>query len=170
VAGNERAEGSTDPELDGRGLRVTIVCSRFNDRITRRLLDGARRRLHHVGVADGDVSEVWVPGAFELPLAAQVVAGSGRADAVICLGAVIRGDTTHFEIVSEQCAGGIARVGLDTGVPVIFGVLTTEDVDQALARSEDEGGHNVGDEGAAAAVEMACLLADLRAADNPPAN
>jgi 6,7-dimethyl-8-ribityllumazine synthase len=155
------------PVLDGAGLRVAIVCGRFNSHVTLRLLDGARRGLRAVGVLDDDVEEVWVPGAFEIPLAAKSFAETFTYDAVICLGAVIRGETAHFEYVAGQCAQGIQQAGLDTGVPIVFGVLTTEDLDQALVRSEDAGGHNVGEEGAHTAVEMARLLEGLRG-DRPP--
>ncbi len=135
-----------------------MLCARFNDLVTQRLLDGACRGLASTGVAEGDVTVAWVPGAFELPLAARAAAASGAFDAVICLGAVIRGETTHYDLVSEGAASGIQRVQLDTGVPVMFGVLTTEDLDQALARSEAAGGHNVGEECGLGAVEMVGLL------------
>jgi 6,7-dimethyl-8-ribityllumazine synthase len=159
---NFRSANPPDGALDGRGLRVAMVCGRFNDLITTRLLDGASDRLMELGVAADDVLLAWVPGSFEIPLAAKVLADSGRFDAVITLGAVIRGDTAHFELVAGQCAEGVQRVQLDTGVPVAFGVLATEDVDQALARSEPEpDGHNVGRECADVAVEMAGLLRRL---------
>jgi 6,7-dimethyl-8-ribityllumazine synthase len=106
--------------------------------------------------------EVWVPGAFELPLAARALAGSGQVDAVVCLGCVIRGDTAHFEHVAGQCAAGIQRVSLDTGMPVLFGVLTVDTLEQALERSEPAGGHNVGEEAVLGAVEMALLVTRLR--------
>jgi 6,7-dimethyl-8-ribityllumazine synthase len=118
--------------------------------------------LHHAGVREADVTVEWVPGAFEIPLAAKAFAESGKVDAVIGLGCVIRGETTHYETVAGECAAGIQRAQLATGVPIVFGVLTTEDLDQALARSEDGGGHNVGEEGAATAVEMALLLRRIR--------
>jgi 6,7-dimethyl-8-ribityllumazine synthase len=149
------------PVLDGAGLRVAIVVARFNSHVTLRLLDGARRGLAGAGVRDEDVTVTWVPGAFEIPVAAQ--AAAAHADAVICLGCVIRGETAHFEHVAGQAASGIMRVGLDTGKPVLFGVLTTENLDQALARSEPEpGGHNVGFECAEGAVEMAGVVRRLR--------
>jgi 6,7-dimethyl-8-ribityllumazine synthase len=144
--------------LDGAGLRVAIVAARFNSHVTLRLLDGAQRGLAACGVRDEDVSVTWVPGAFEIPLVAR--AAAARADAVICLGCVIRGETAHFEHVAGQAAAGIMRVGLDTGRPVMFGVLTTENLDQALARSMPEpGAHNVGFECAEGAVEMVGLHA-----------
>jgi len=154
MAENVAGAAAPAPALDGAGLRVAVVAARFNSHVTLRLLDGARRGLAACGVADRDVSEIWVPGAFEIPLAAKWLASSGDHDAVICLGCVIRGETAHFEHVAGQCAAGIMRVGLDTGIPTVFGVLTTDNLDQALARSEDAGGHNVGEEAAAVAVEM----------------
>ncbi|MGI8662722.1 MAG: 6,7-dimethyl-8-ribityllumazine synthase [Acidimicrobiales bacterium] len=153
--------GREEPELEGLGLRIVVVCGRFNDRITVRLLEGARRGLAAAGVADSDVTEAWVPGAFEIPLAAKTFASVG-VDAVIGLGCVIRGDTAHFEHVAGQCAAGLQQAGLDTGVPCVFGVLTTEDVEQALVRSEGPDGHNVGEESARAAVEMARLVEAAR--------
>ena len=162
MAGDYRSADRVEPVLDGAGLRIAVVCGRFNDGITLRLLDGVRRGLDAADVKPDDVVEVWVPGAFELPLAAKTFAESGRVDAVICLGCVIRGDTTHYDLVAGESARGIQEVGMATGVPVVFGVLTTENVDQALVRSEGPGGHNVGEEGAAAAVEMVKLLAAIR--------
>jgi 6,7-dimethyl-8-ribityllumazine synthase len=147
--------------LDGNGLRVAVVCSRFNDHVTERLLDGARRGLAECKVLDDDITEAWVPGAFELPFAAKSFAESGSVDAVVCLGCVIRGETYHFEIVAGQAAAGVLQVGLDTGIPVVFGVLTTENLDQALARSEPGGGENAGEDGARTAVEMARLAAAI---------
>ena len=154
--------GREEPVLDGLGLRVAVVCGRFNDHVTVRLLEGVRRGLAACKVDEADVTEVWVPGAFEIPLTAKVFAMSGTVDAVVCIGSVIRGDTAHFDFVAGQCAEGIQRVGLETEVPVIFGVLTTEDLDQALCRSEPAGGHNVGEESARTAVEMVNLLASIR--------
>jgi 6,7-dimethyl-8-ribityllumazine synthase len=156
--------GREEPVLDGVGLRVAVVCGRFNDHITVRLLEGVRRGLAECKVDDADVSEVWVPGAFEIPLTAKVFAVTGNVDAVVCIGCVIRGDTAHFDYVAGQCAEGIQRVGLETEIPIVFGVLTTEDLDQALCRSEPEGGHNVGQESARTAVEMVNLLASIRRA------
>lgn len=162
MAGDHRAEGVPDPVVDGAGLRIAVVSARWNSHVTLRLLDGVRRGLAAAGVADADVSEDWVPGAFELPLAAKTWALTGRVDAVICLGCVIRGETTHYEMVAGECARGIQDAQLDTGVPIVFGALTVENLDQALARSEPPGGHNVGEDGAAVAVEMARLVQRIR--------
>lgn len=146
--------------LDASGMRVAIVASRFNDDVTKLLLDGALRELADMGLEPGSVRVVWVPGAFEIPLAAKRLAQSGERDAVICVGAVIRGDTPHFDYVAGECAAGISRVALDTGVPVAFGVLTTDDRDQAFARAGGDEG-NKGSEAAATAVEMVDLLRQL---------
>jgi 6,7-dimethyl-8-ribityllumazine synthase len=157
MAGNLRADDSTQPPLDGSGLRVAVVCGRFNDAITLRLLDGVWRGLSDCKVDASDVVVEWVPGAFEVPYAAKRIASSGRIEAVICLGAVIRGETSHYDFVAGECARGIQDTQLEVGVPVIFGVLTTENDQQALDRSEGPGGHNVGEECAHTAVEMALL-------------
>jgi len=142
---------------DGRGLRVGLACARFNGGITWRLLTGALDGLEDCGVDRADITVAWAPGAFELPLVARGFVVGAAMDAVVCLGAVIRGETGHYDFVAGECASGLQRVQLDTGVPVIFGVLTTETVDQALARSEPD--HtNKGRECAEAAVEMARLL------------
>ncbi len=146
------------PELDGRGLRIAVACGRFNDVITNALLTGCREGLAAHGVATGDVEEIWAPGAFELPLLAKKLAP--HFDAVILLGAVIRGDTPHFDFVAGECAAGAARVALDTGVPVVFGVLTTETVAQAEARSKPDAS-NKGHEAAEVAIEMATLLRSI---------
>src|SRR4051812_7917424 len=122
MAGDHRSGGAPPPGLDGAGLRVAVVNARFNSHITLRLLDGARRGLAAAGVADDAITEAWVPGAFELPLAAKTFADCGNVDAVICLGCVIRGETTHYESVAGECAAGIQRAGLVTGVPIVFGV------------------------------------------------
>ncbi|CAN5811566.1 6,7-dimethyl-8-ribityllumazine synthase [soil metagenome] len=158
MAGDHHDEGAPEPVLDGAGLAIAVVTARWNSHITLRLLDGVRRGLADAGVATVDVFEDWVPGAFELPLAAKTWASSGRVDAVVCLGCVIRGETTHYESVAGECAAGIARAQLDTGVPVAFSALTTETLDQALARSQGPGGHNVGEDGARVVVEMARLI------------
>jgi 6,7-dimethyl-8-ribityllumazine synthase len=145
-----------DGGVDGRGMRIAIACSRFNGRITSRLLEGALDGLDSALVDPSDVTVLWVPGAFELPLAARHLV-VGAFDAVICLGAVIRGETGHYEFVAGQCAAGLQRVQLDSGVPVIFGVLTTENTEQALTRSRPDAG-NKGLESAWAAVRMASVL------------
>ncbi|HEX4220426.1 MAG TPA: 6,7-dimethyl-8-ribityllumazine synthase [Acidimicrobiales bacterium] len=140
------------------GVRVGFACARFNGGITERLLTGALEALSKHEGDLGGVTVAWAPGAFELPLVAQALTSS--VDAVVCLGAVIRGDTGHYDFVAGQCAAGIQRVQLDTGTPVIFGVLTTDTVDQALVRSEPDE-TNKGWEAALAAIEMVTLLADL---------
>ena len=147
-------------QLRGDGLRVGIAAARFNDFITERLLTGARDGLVRHGVDEGSITVAWAPGAFELPLVAQRLAASGEYDSVICLGAVIRGATGHYEHVAGQCASGIQRVQLDTGVPVVFGVLTTENVEQAIERAGTKAG-NKGFESAMTAIEMADLLRQL---------
>jgi 6,7-dimethyl-8-ribityllumazine synthase len=149
-----------DPARPGgapRKARLALVCAKFNGTITERLVGGALRALLDHGVDASTVELAWVPGCFELPLAASHLARSGAVDAVVALGVVIRGDTAHFEYVAGPCAEGLQRVALDTGVPVVFGVLTTEDVDQALARSEaDES--NKGYEAVTTALEMIDVL------------
>lgn len=158
MAGDNLRSDAPAPELDGSGMRIAVVCGRFNDVITLRLLEGTRRGLAELGVADDDVVVEWVPGSFEIPFAARLLALTGRFHAVICLGAVIRGETSHYDFVAGECARGITDVQLSTGVPTMFGVLTTENDEQALARSEGPGGHNVGEECARTAVEMATLV------------
>jgi 6,7-dimethyl-8-ribityllumazine synthase len=147
------------------GCRFAIVVSRFNPDVTEGLLTGARAALTEADVRDEDVTLVRVPGAFELPIAAQRLAESGRFDAVICLGCLIKGDTMHFEYIADVATRGIAEIGLATGVPVTFGVLTTLTDEQAEVRARPGAG-NKGREAAAAAVEMATLL---RAIDGGPA-
>ena len=163
MAGDHQAEGAPPAVLDGAGLRIAVVAARWNSHITLRLLDGVRRGLAEAGVAATDVVESWVPGAFELPLAAKTWALSGDVDAVVCLGCVIRGETTHYESVAGECASGIQQAQLETGVPIAFGALTVENLDQALERSEEAGGHNVGEDGAKVVVEMVNLLRSVRA-------
>lgn len=148
--------------LDGSGLRVGIVCSRFNEFVVEALLSGARRGLRRHGVADDAVDVAWVPGAYEIPLAAKVMAESGRYDAVVTLGAVIRGSTAHFEYVAGPCASTLASLQVATGVPVMFGVLTVDTIEQAIERSGTKAG-NKGEEVAVGAIEMARLLTQLRA-------
>ena len=152
--------------VDGTGRRIGVVCARWNDVITRRLLHGATTTLAARGVADDDVDVAWVPGAFEVPLAAKAMASSGRYDAVIALGCVIRGDTAHFEYVAGPAAQGILSAQLDTGVPIAFGVLTVENRRQALVRSVVDGdvaGGNNGAEAADTALEMVAVLEAVRA-------
>lgn len=143
--------------LDGRGMRITIVAGRFNDMISRNLVDGARERLLRLGVDDDAIDLVWVPGAYEIPAACAAVAATGEADAVVALGAVIRGATPHFDYVAGQCAAGLQRVSLDTGVPAIFGVLTTDTIEQAIERAGTKAG-NKGADAAEAAIEMIHVL------------
>jgi 6,7-dimethyl-8-ribityllumazine synthase len=140
--------------------RVALVCAKFNGGITERLLEGALAALEEGGIKATTVTVAWVPGAFELPLAALRLAESGTVDAVVALGAVIRGETAHFDFVAGECASGLQRVALDTGVPVVFGVLTTDTVDQALARA-GAGQGNKGHEAVVTALEMVDLLRTL---------
>ena len=150
-------------DMNGQGLRVGIAVARFNEVITKHLLDGALETLRRCGVRDSDITVAWVPGSFELPVVAHAFAKSGRCDAVICLGAVIRGETTHYEMVAGQAQGGAGAVSMDTGVPTIFGVLTTENLEQALNRSGGKSG-NIGTNAALAAVETASVLAAINTA------
>jgi 6,7-dimethyl-8-ribityllumazine synthase len=153
---------SAIPDLDGKGLRIAIIGARFNDHIVVNLRDGALRGLERLGVADSDIMESWVPGAFELPLAAKVLAETGKVDAIICLGTVIKGDTPHFDYVCGEAARGIQDAQLATGIPVMFGVLTVNTEQQAIDRS-GPGIDNKGDEAAVGAVEMALLVKCLTA-------
>jgi 6,7-dimethyl-8-ribityllumazine synthase len=141
----------------GRGRRFAVAISRFNEPVTGKLLEGAVAAFRRHGVDDEDLEVAWTPGAFELPLVAQRLARSGQFDAVVCLGAVIRGQTAHFEYVAGEAARGIQRVTLETGVPCIFGVLTTDTIEQALDRAGGDHG-NKGWDGAVAAMEMAELM------------
>ena len=145
---------------DGAGLRVAVVVANFNDFITSRLLEGARAALARSGVREDDITIARVPGAFELPLVAKRLAESGQQDAVICLGAVIRGETDHYEHVAGEAAKGIANAALSSGVPVIFGVLTTDTLEQAINRAGGKSGNN-GYNAGLAAVEMANLTRAL---------
>ena len=142
--------------LDGQGLRVAVIRAEWNTSIVDRLVDGAVAGLQNFNATV--VGPISVPGCFELPLACRIVAKSGNVDAIVATGAVIRGETTHYEIVSEGAASGIQAVQLETGIPIAFGVLTVESVDQALERSQGGGQHNVGTEASAVAVEMARLV------------
>ncbi|CAA9566330.1 MAG: 6,7-dimethyl-8-ribityllumazine synthase [uncultured Truepera sp.] len=148
-----RLEGS----LNASGLRFAVVVSRFNDFITARLLEGAEHTLLRHGAAEGDVTVAWVPGAVEIPLVAKAFAASGEVDAVVALGAVIRGSTSHYDLVCNMVAGGCNAASQETGVPVIFGVITVDTIEQAIERAGTKAG-NKGSEAAVGAVEMANLL------------
>ena len=143
--------------ITAEGLRFAIVASRFNEFITSKLLEGALDMLRRHGADEDAVDVAWVPGAFEIPLAAKKLAASGKYDAVICVGAVIRGATSHYDYVCNEVSKGVAQAGLSTGVPVIFGVVTTENIEQAVERAGTKAG-NKGADGAMAAMEMANLL------------
>jgi len=153
-------EKGATPDLDGDELRIAIVVARFNEDVTKRLLKGAQEALQKHNVDDDRTDIYWVPGSLELPVTALALAEKGEHDAIVCLGAVIRGETFHFEVVAMQAASGLMQVQLDTGVPIAFGVLTTEDRDQALARSGPK--NNKGAEAAEAAIEMANLLREIQ--------
>ena len=139
------------------GIKIGIVASRFNEFIVSKLLGGAIDALVRHGVNDDDITAAWVPGAFEIPLAAQKMADSGKYDAVICVGAVIRGATTHYDYVCNEVAKGIAHVSLETGIPVMFGVVTTENIEQAIERAGTKAG-NKGYDCAMGAIEMVNLI------------
>jgi 6,7-dimethyl-8-ribityllumazine synthase len=143
--------------LLGKGLKIGLVVSRFNDFITAKLLEGAQDALVRHGVSQADIDVARVPGAFEIPLIAQRLAQTKKYDAIVCLGAVIRGSTPHFEYVASEVSKGIARVGLDTGLPVTFGVITADNLEQAIERAGTKQG-NKGFEAAVDAIEMASLL------------
>lgn len=146
--------------LTGKDLKFGIVVSRFNEFITSKLLGGALDALHRHETRDEDIDVAWVPGSFEIPLAAKKMAESGKYDAVICLGAVIRGSTSHYDYVCNEVSKGTAQVGMTTGVPTIFGVVTTENIEQAIERAGTKAG-NKGTDSAMAAMEMANLLKKL---------
>ncbi|SEQ87020.1 6,7-dimethyl-8-ribityllumazine synthase [Piscibacillus halophilus] len=146
--------------LVGSGLKVAIVAGRFNDFITEKLVDGAISGLKRHGVNDDDITLAWVPGAFEIPLAAKKLAASGDYDAVITLGAVIKGSTPHFDYVCNEAAKGVSHANLETGVPVIFGVITTNTIEQAIERAGTKAG-NKGYDAAVGAIEMANLVKEL---------
>ena len=143
--------------LLGKGLKLGVVVPRFNDFITRRLLEGAQDALIRHGVDEDDIEVAWVPGAFEIPLIAQKLAQTKKYDAVICLGAVIRGGTPHFEYIASELTKGIAKVSLDTGLPVIYGVITADTLEQAIERAGTKEG-NKGSQAAVNAIEMANLV------------
>ncbi|KML33944.1 6,7-dimethyl-8-ribityllumazine synthase [Rossellomorea marisflavi] len=146
--------------LVGTGLKVAIVVSRFNEFITSKLLGGAEDALKRHGVGEADVSVTWVPGAFEIPMIAKKLARTGNYDAVITLGTVIRGATPHFEYVSGEVAKGVANLGMQEEIPVIFGVLTTDTIEQAIERAGTKAG-NKGWEAAVSAIEMANLIRSI---------
>ena len=147
-------------KVNGRGLRFAIVVSRFNEFITSKLLGGALDTLKRHETKEEDIDIAWVPGAFEIPLLAKTLASSGRYDAVICLGAVIRGSTTHYDYVCNEVSKGVAQVSLNTGVPTIFGVVTTENIEQAIERAGTKAG-NKGSDAAVSAMEMANLMRNV---------
>jgi 6,7-dimethyl-8-ribityllumazine synthase len=157
VEGVNHIEGN----LSAEGRSFGIVASRFNDFVVKALLEGAIEAIRRHGGEAGAVDVVWVPGSYEIPVVARELALSGRYDALICLGAVIRGATAHFDYVAGGAAGGISNVALETGVPVIFGVITTESIEQAIERAGTKMG-NKGFEAAVSAMEMADLMATLR--------
>jgi len=146
--------------LLGEGLRFGLVVSRFNEFITKKLLEGAEDCLLRHGVSDDDIDVAWVPGSFEIPLVAQKLAQSKRYDAVICLGTVIRGGTPHFEYIAAEVTKGIAQVGLANGLPVIYGVITADTLEQAIERAGTKQG-NEGYKAAAEAIEMANLIKSI---------
>ena len=146
--------------LLGKGLKFGVVISRFNEFFSQKMLEGARDALLRHGVNEDDIEQAWTPGSFEIPLIAQKMAETKKYDAVICLGAVIRGSTPHFDYIAAEAAKGIARVSLDTGVPVIYGIITTDTLEQAIERSGSKVG-NKGYNAAVSAIEMANLVKSL---------
>jgi 6,7-dimethyl-8-ribityllumazine synthase len=153
---NKNFEGS----LLGKGLRFGLVVSRFNEFITKKLLEGAQDALRRHGVNEADIDIAWVPGSFEIPLVAKKLAQSKKYDAVICLSAVVRGGTPHFEYIAAEVTKGIAKVGLETGLPVIYGVITADTLEQAIERAGTKMG-NKGFQAAEDAIEMANLLKSI---------
>ena len=147
--------------LQGKGLKFAVVISRFNEFITGKLLEGAQDALKRHGVSDVDIDIAWTPGSFEIPLVAKKLADTKKYDAIICLGAVIRGATPHFEYVANEVSKGIAKVGLDTGIPVAYGIVTADNLEQALERAGTKAG-NRGFDAAANAIEMANLLKGIK--------
>lgn len=146
--------------LIAQGKKYAIVASRFNEFIVNKLVSGAEDAFLRHGANDDDITLIWVPGAFEIPLAAQKLAQSSKFDAVVCLGAVIRGATTHYDYVCNEVSKGIASVGLNTGVPTIFGIVTTENIEQAIERAGTKAG-NKGFDAAVSAIEMSNLFSSL---------
>lgn len=147
-------------KLVAKGMKFALVASRFNEFITSKLVSGAIDTIVRHGGGVNDITEVWVPGSFEIPLTAKTLAKSGDYDAVICLGCVIRGQTPHFDYVAAEVSKGVAMVGMETELPVIFGVLTTDTIEQAVERAGTKAG-NKGSDSAAAAIEMVNLLANI---------
>ena len=147
-------------QLKADGKKFTLVASRFNEFITNKLISGAEDMLKRHGAQDGDISLVWVPGAFEIPAVAKKIAESGKVDAVICLGCVIRGATPHFDYVSAEVSKGVAAAGMQSKVPVVFGVLTTDSIEQAVERAGTKAG-NKGADAAVSAIEMVNLYGQI---------
>ena len=143
-----------------QGMKVCLIAARFNSFIVQKLVDGAVDGLVRHGVDEGSITLAWVPGAFEIPVAAKKAASSGKYDAVICLGAVIRGSTTHYEMVCAESAKGVAHVGMETGLPVLYGIITTENIEQAIERAGSKAG-NKGYDCALSAIEMVNMLTSL---------
>ena len=166
ASGDQRA--GRPPPGSGSSLRVGIVRANWNPDIVDRLAAGTQRGLEELGVTD--TSEVTVPGCFEIPLAAKLLTEDGEFDAIVAIGAVIRGETTHYELVSEGAAQGVMAIQLETAIPIGFGLVTVENEEQALARSEGPGGHNVGEDAAYVAVAMALLARDLSAGSKTEQN
>lgn len=151
---------SIEGSLSAKGLRVGVVVSRFNDFISNKLLEGAVDTLLRSGASDGDIEVVKVPGSFEIPVIAQAMAAKGRYDAIICLGTIIRGSTPHFDYIASEVAKGIARISLDAGLPIAFGIITADNIEQAIERAGTKSG-NKGRDAALSAIEMANLFKEL---------
>jgi 6,7-dimethyl-8-ribityllumazine synthase len=147
-------------KLDATGKKFALVASRFNEFITTKLIEGATDSLVRHGASEDNITVIWVPGAFEIPVTAKKAAGSKKYDAIICLGCVIRGDTPHFDYVANEVSKGVAMVGFESNIPVIFGVLTTESIDQAIERAGTKAG-NKGSDAAQSAIEMVNLYGQL---------
>jgi len=166
VSGNLRSPDSPDVAVDGTGRRVALVCARFNDLIVERLERGARRALVDHGVADDAIETFWVPGALEIPQVARAAAAVGRFDAVVALGAVVRGDTYHFEVVSDASAAGLMQLSLDSDVVITNAILTVDDEDQAVVRAGDDDG-NKGAQAALAALETLAVIDAITSGVSP---
>ena len=152
--------GVLEGKVVAEGMKIGIVASRFNEFIVSKLIGGAQDALIRHGVSDDDIDLAWVPGAFELPIVAKKMAESGKYDAVLCLGAVIKGATSHYDLVCAETSKGIAAVGLQTGVPTLFGVVTTDNIEQAIERSGTKAG-NKGYDVACSAIEMVNLMKNM---------